>query len=145
MEIRGTDGKSHTPLGSIFLMRGRGADSGIEGNIRGALLRRSRGNISAALSVRARKCSATALLACHAVDGILQSPGDERGADLHLVAAFPPAGAEGVDDSLFGRLGLAEILAILLGFLGYALALTFFWSGSCSSRGSGSDWGDPPV
>jgi uncharacterized iron-regulated membrane protein len=114
----------------MFLVRSSGADGGVKCDVGGAVLRRPRGNVSAALPIRPRERSAAALLAGHAVYGILQPPGDKRGTDLHIVTALPPAGAEGVDDGLFSGTGLAELFALLLGFLGYAPALTFFRSGS---------------
>ena len=111
-------------------MRCRGSYGGVEGDIGSAFLGGSSGNVAAALPIRTSKSSTAALLASDAIDRVLQAPGGKCGTYLYFVATFPPAGIERIYDGLVGGFGLAKFSAILLGFLGYALALTFFRSSS---------------
>ena len=94
MEIRRPDGKCHMLFGSVYLMRGGGSHRGIEGNIGGAVLCETSGNVAAAFAIGTGERPAAAMLTGYAIEGILQTPGGKCGSHLDLVAAFPPAGAE---------------------------------------------------
>jgi len=94
MEIRRPDGKCHFLFRSVYLMRGGGSHRGIEGDIGGAVLCQTSGNVAAAFAIGTGERPTPAMLTGYAIEGILQAPGGKFRSHLDLVAAFPPPGAE---------------------------------------------------
>ena len=145
MKIGGVDGKCNALSGSMLLMWCGSSQCGVKCDVGGSVICGSGGDVAAALAIRPGKRPTSAMFPGYAINGALKTPGGKCGAHFDFVAPLPPASAERVDDCLFGRFGLPELFAVLFRFLGYALALTFFRSSSCSSSGSGSAFGEPPA
>jgi hypothetical protein len=100
-------------LPPLELVRGGGANGGVEGDVIGLAGGRARPDVAAALAVRARLGAAPAQAAGQTVERALDPAGSEDLTRSDLLPALPPMGFKGIEDRLPRRIRLTRLLGLV--------------------------------